>query len=311
MCLLSFSLSRLLARNEKKRSDNHPALPFYFAKDLDLKEQRFSFRSGKNVLHGSFYQKSIISKRPLIVFFHGLGSGRLAYTRLIAAFCEKGYEVVSFDYTGCGESEGKWIGPLTHVYYDLEAFFTYLKSLPHLCNREIFTVGHSWGGYAALLSLDSKFSVQKSISFSGFSKYSLEISHYFPAKLRKFLLPIIKETLFWEGGVNGDRDALKIIKNTSSKLLHIQGEEDCMVPLFAGIMRIEECAKKNQNIKTILLPKKGHQPYLTLKAEKHYTECIASGILSLKPSSKKSLNLSLATELDKNVMNVVFDFLEG
>ena len=166
MLITSLLIRHSLARLHRARSDNSPAFPFYGPASLGLKEQPFSFRSGPWLLRGSFYWKGdAFPEKPLVVFFHGLGSGRIAYLRLIAAYAEEGYAIASFDYTGCGESEGPCIYGLGHVLKDVRSFFGWLRSQNKYGPFPfVYSVGHSWGGFASLLSTGEP-EVKKAVSF--------------------------------------------------------------------------------------------------------------------------------------------------
>ena len=309
MFISSYILHRALGKNQSKRSDNHPALPFYFPEDFSLKEKQFHFFSKGCLLKGSIYSNGKPNKKPIVIFFHGLGSGRLAYIRLIAEICKNGYEVFAYDNRGCGESEGRIVGNLMRSNADMRAFFSYLDSQKEYASRPRYAVGHSWGGYSSMMALSPSFHVQKAISFSGFTSYSLEISHYFPKKIRKLLLPLIRETMFFECGKDGNLDVFSPLRKTKGKLLYIQGEEDRMVPLFVGMDALKKKVP-SASIEFLLVAKRGHQPYLTERGEKHYEKVVSSGILSPYEPHPISLDITLATELDPLIMKRVFDFLD-
>lgn len=310
MLITSLLIKRSLSKLHRDRSDNSPAFPFYEPASLGLKEKPFSFRSGRWLLRGSFYWKGDeFPEMPLIVFFHGLGSGRIAYLRLMAAYAGEGYPVASFDYTGCGESEGPCIYGLGHVLKDVRSFFGWLRTQKeHGSFPIVFSVGHSWGGFASLLSTGEP-QVRKAISFAGFLSYSDIVLKYFPKKLRGLLRPAVCLSLFLDGGLLGNPSAKKVVMGSSAKILYIQGTEDEMVPPACGIERLNELARCNGRVQTIPVDHMGHQPYLAKEAELHYLEYLKKGEGTLHPAGEGSMDLELATRLNPRLMKVSFDFL--
>ena len=311
MIVSSLLIRHSLAKLHRQRSDNSPSFPFYDPSSLGLKERGFSFRSGRWLLRGSFYWKgNDLEKKPLIVFFHGLGSGRIAYLRLMSAFAEEGYAVASFDYTGCGESEGPFIYGLGHVQQDVRSFFAWLRTQKDLGPfPKVFSVGHSWGGFAALLSLGEP-EVAKVISYAGFLSYSDIVLKYFPKRYRRLLRPAVRLALLFDGGRLGNPDAGKRIENSDSQVLYVQGERDDMVPPSCGIEKIRSLGDCQRRVRTILLPGKSHQPYLSEEGEEHYLHCLKQGGGTLHEMEGFSMDLELATRLEPSVMQLSFDFLK-
>lgn len=311
MLITSLLIRHSLARLHRARSDNSPAFPFYGPASLGLKEQPFSFRSGPWLLRGSFYWKGdAFPEKPLVVFFHGLGGGRIAYLRLIAAYAEEGYAIASFDNTGCGESEGPCIYGLGHVLKDVRSFFGWLRSQNKYGPFPfVYSVGHSWGGFASLLSTGEP-EVKKAVSFAGFLSYSDIVLKYFPKRLQGMLRPAVRLALLLDGGRFGNPSAGKVVSSSLAKVLYIQGTEDEMVPPSCGITRIEKLGICQGRVRTVAVPCMGHQPYLAREAERHYMDCLKRGEGSLHEKEGGPMNLELATRLDPAVMKVSFDFLK-
>lgn len=309
--LLIFYLivSRSLNKNVVRRWDGSPAFPYFYPEDFGVEKEDFHFHSGKWLLSGSKYFVEKDKCKDIIIFFHGIGAGRNAYMKVICEFAQKGYLVYAFDYTGSMLSEGDQIYGLGHVVKDEEAFFEWLDQDPDAQNKERFAIGHSWGGYAALMSLNPLYKITKCVSMAGFDRVSIEYLRLSKSPNNKFLLALIKLYCFFKGGKYGDNSAVKLMKTTSAQVLYIQGLADEMVPPSASSEIFKKELGDRTNISFLLVPGRKHQIFLSKESEDYLGEILEKGLG--EPSAPKDLKMDIAkaSEDDKTIFDAIFDFL--
>lgn len=306
---LFFILRHIINKSHHQRSDCNPAFPFFQASDFNLKDEGFSFVSDGMTLYGSRYSKEDVPCKGLVIFFHGIGAGRTAYLREINFFCEHGYLVYAFDNYGSGESQGRYIKGLGHVNIDIEAFFKFLDQDPKTQGLKRYVVGHSWGGYATLVSLKNEHHIEKAVCFSGFVKLSMEYSSYIKQGVAKIFSFVIPWVLYSQLGRWGNYSAEEALRTTKTKLFYIQGDKDTMVPPSVGYDYINKLFPNKENIKTMLVKGKNHQPWRSFAAEKYYLQCMSKHMGNPYKNIDETMDIYKATEFDEKVMASVIDFL--
>jgi alpha-beta hydrolase superfamily lysophospholipase len=135
----------------------------------ELDRTPVSFPSGDNTLRGYLYAPD--NTRGLVVFSHGAGPGHEGYINDIKQMTDRGFVVLAFDTTGCGESDGEATRGLEQAVTDLDACLDYIGSDARLSQMPLILMGHSQGAYAscAVLAQDHP-EVDAVISISGFDK---------------------------------------------------------------------------------------------------------------------------------------------
>lgn len=290
------------------RSDGSPALPYWRARDFGLNEEPFSFKSGKWVLHGSRYTFGGEAPKALVVFFHGIGDGRASYIKEIAALAKEGYLVYAYDNTGCMESEGRCIYGLGQTNRDQAAFFKWLEGDAAAKNLNRYAIGHSWGGYGALLALKPSYRIEKCVSIAGFISVSEEFIALSKKKIFKHFRFLMHLALMSQLGRDGDRSVIPVIKSSQAKILYIQGDEDAMVTPEAGYLGLRKAFKDESRIAFMICHGSGHSPYKTPESEKYVNEMLKRGIASPKAEPGLTLDLSKATQHNPKVWDAIFDF---
>lgn len=199
--------------------------------------EEVSFLSGSNTLKGYFYDGG--DKNALIVSSHGMGS--LADGQESAFenyFVNKGYDLLSFDLTASGKSEGDSAGGLDQSALDFKAALDYVHSESRFADRSIFLVGYSWSAYGALASLNFDQSPKAVVSLSGFASPDLEMIDK-SAKYVGFFAYASK--CFMDDGLRllrGSNGFLSAIdganKAPDCKLYLLQGNEDQTVTKYSA-----------------------------------------------------------------------------
>lgn len=291
-----------------RRYDGSPTYEYFRASDLGIKEERFSFYSGKWKLTGSRYFLANKKPKALIIFFHGIGDGRASYIKEISYLVKAGYLVYAYDNTGSMESEGNKIISLDYSLLDQKAFFKFLDTDKAAIRLKRYAVGHSWGGYNALISAKREYKIEKIVSLAGFlTSYDLILS-YLPKKL-KFLKPIcyIVARLFSPKSMS--IKTRKIFEKSLTKVLYIQGEKDIVVPLEAGYLALQKSFKNNKNFSFKLIPNMGHSVYKSQESEHYVQELLKKGLDSTNRPISLSMDLSKADNPNEEVWKTIFDFL--
>ena len=307
--ILTALLIHKMNEMHRSRYDGMPNVPYYHPEDLGLQAEDFSFQSGKWRLAGSRYYVKKGSYKALVVFFHGLGAGRDAYLKEIAAFAKQGYLVYAFDNTGCEQSQGPYIYSLSQIVKDQRAFFKWLDEDPEAQGLKRFAVGHSWGGYATIQATRKEYRIEKAVSISGFVSLSTMYALRVNPKMFKIMKPWISFAMWLQFGKDGDPDGVKILKESKCPLLYIQGTKDNMVPIEAGLLDLQKRLAGEHQIKLMSIPNRKHNPYMTLAAENELNRLVAEGITNPKKAPHPEMDLEKTTEQEEHVMKAMFDFL--
>ncbi len=307
MCILRHALNKVFSR----RYDGYPSLPYYHPEDLGIKEERFSFKTEHNwTLSGSRYFKKDGGFKGVIVFFHGLGDGRLSYIKTISLLVEDGYLVYAYDNTGCMESEGNKIYSLEHSAIDQEYFFKWLDNDPKAKGLKRFALGHSWGGYGAAISSKKEYKIEKVVDIAGFDNPLQLLLEYFPKAARPFLKPFIWLNLKSFCPKYGCLKSSTVLKDSDAKVLYIQGDKDTDVTPEQGYYPLYKQFKNNERFTFILKKNRKHSVYKTKDAEDYVASLIKKGILSTHIQEDITMDIVRATNEDKELWKEIFAFLD-
>ena len=183
--VVSYVLGQLLTRKD------NPYGIFYFKPEdfPGLKTHPYGFLSQKgHKLNGHFYFYENPIPGKLVVFDHGMGNGHRAYMREIETLCKAGFLVYSYDHTGCMASGGAHIGGFAQSLADLDDCIKHLNREEMLEDREIYVVGHSWGGFSTMNIGAIYPQVKKIVSMSGFISVERVVKQTL-GPLKKYALP--------------------------------------------------------------------------------------------------------------------------
>jgi len=310
--LLCLILGYFFKKPFRQRFDGYPNLPYFHPDDFpSLAAEPFSFRSGRYLLRGYRYHYADFDPTKLIVFFHGIGAGHYAYSVEIEYLARQGYLVYAYDYTACGLSEGPYLNGFSTAIRDQRAFFSFLDRDPLAAGKTRYAIGHSWGGFLALASLEKGYGVKKVVSISGFdSVISLAASFYPKMKSGLFL---VKGSQWLTYGKDGLVSGLELMKKTATPVLYIQGDEDKSIPYQENGLRFQQELRDRPNIHFLIRKGLGHQPYWTLDSEKYF-EGISEGprnVFSLDRDLDAKIDFARISQDDPLVMKAIIDFLSA
>ena len=133
----------------------------------DYPRSEFDFYSENNKLHGYYFTKNDTDK--LVIFSHGIYDYADSLLVQQKYFLDHGYNVLSYDGSGCGKSEGKTNG-FSQSLIDLSSLLDYVYSNEKLKNSKLYLFGFSWGGYAvtSVLNIHTK-NIISVASLSGYN----------------------------------------------------------------------------------------------------------------------------------------------
>lgn len=115
-------------------------------------------------------------KMPMVIYMHGNAGCKneaLAYAEMLLT---SGINICSFDFSGCGISEGEWVTLGWKEHKDLHAVITHLSSLGTVSKIALW--GRSMGAATAIRYMaDHVDAASCAVLDSGFSSFSEVVDH--------------------------------------------------------------------------------------------------------------------------------------
>ena len=236
-----------------------------------------SFISGKNQLQGYLYGAE--NKKGVVILSHGMGSGAESYLAETLYFVDHGYQVFSYDNTGCHRSEGESCIGFPQSVLDLDAALTYLEGEARFDGLPRFLYGHSWGGYAVTAVLAFHHEITACVSVAGFDQPMSMLLEWGKAAQGTAAYVLYPYTYLYQlflFGKNANLSAIDGINSTDTPVLLLHGSADSIVSATgaATIARQEEIS--NPNAYCVLYTdakQNGHSDlFLSLEAQSYFHE---------------------------------------
>ncbi|MFC2143340.1 alpha/beta hydrolase [Candidatus Aenigmatarchaeota archaeon] len=229
--------------------------------------ERVFFKNGRRRLAGIIHTPDNIlenEKIPCIIVSHGLTSNKENKEEWANRFNLSGFAVLLFDFSGHGESDGKFENmTIKHYESDLKAAIKYVRSLDYIDPDKIGLTGHSLGGSLSMIaaSNDKKIKSVAAVSPTTDWKGVFEIYDKLGAvnikewKKKGYIMFKTKKLRygFYKEAVKVKFD--KIVKRIKCSALIIHGENDGVVPVSQSKNIIE---MMNEPKKLIILKYVGH-----------------------------------------------------
>ena len=304
-------ISNQYVKNYVCRYNKEVGVPYYSYLDFKgLHQDTGIFVNSKNIdIHYFFYYYDNYRKDKIVLFCHGLGPGHTAYLAEIEALAKYGYRVLTLDFTGCGESGGKYLASMNNPTGDA------IDLLNHLSlKEEVVVIGHSMGAFTALNLVHLRDDIHIAVIISGFLSISSLINS--AIKQRYIASRICK----YERKTNQafyDLDNVQYLKNTKDHLFFIHSEDDQMVPYEIGLKAVESF--NNPNIKTFKVNNRKHNPNYTDEAVAYMNEVFGRYYTLIREKKIRTGNDKIAyfkdvslpklVEQDKNIINQIVDFI--
>ena len=293
------------------RYDQEVGVPYHVYTDFPgLKQEAYTFiNSSKVEIHYFYYYYDNYRDDKIVLFIHGLGPGHASYLAEINALAKKGYKILTFDATGCGESKGKILKSLNQPTRDVIELLEFLK-----LDKPIVLVGHSLGGYTSLNVLNLRKDITKAVVMSGFLSIASELGTSIKSSF------ICKHILKYEKKVEPELyklDNVEFLKNTKDQIFFIQSDDDQMVPYDIALKVVEGI--DNPNIKKLRVTGKKHNPNYSYAAVDYMNEVFGrfNELINKKEIRTdeqriayfKDVSLERLVEQDEDIINQICEFI--
>lgn len=296
-----------------KRFVKDEDITYFSFQEFGLERSEVTIGNNKKYLKGYLYYKDNYDENKIIVYSHGMFSNHETYMQDIAYFALKGYLVLGFDYYGTTISSGRNLNSFGNSLRSLDDAISYIEKDPILSKKEIYVVGHSWGGYATLNIVKFHPNIKGICPISPFVSSFALINSFVPKPVR-FLGVFIYIFELINGRKYSTVNGLKSIKDYNGRVLIIQSTDDSMVKYEIGLAYIKNRTDK-ENIKYIIKEKRGHNPNYTDDAIKEmYRFNRELSKLSSEEAKiyKQNFDFHKMGELDSNVMDSICNYvIEG
>ncbi len=308
--LILFIISEVIcSKIYNSRCDNRKDIKIFNYNDFDFLDHKdFEFNSSDSLIKGRIYSLKDKEKlnNKIIIFFHGFGGGHENYMHEIIEFVNKGYLVFAYDNLGCELSEGKSIKGLLEVFNETENFYKYFKTLKEYQNKDIYLVGHSWGGFNAINSSNIIKDAKKVVALSSFN------SANYPSKGNLLIIKLCR-VFFYIINLFKFKKYINFVskktikRNKNIEYLLINGENDKVV--FPSQSSNIYSKLNYPNLNNIVLKNKGHSLQLEVNSEKYLIKFLND--MKKEDFNGNSYDYELLTKQDKNVYDIIFKFLEN
>lgn len=156
-----------------------------------------------NILKCSFLQPPLELRpnfvMPVVIYLHGNSSSRIEGLKSCLELLKKGINIFTFDFAGCGLSEGEYITLGWNEKDDVKTIINFVEKLPGVGNIGLW--GRSMGAATAMLyaSTDSRVkAICLDSPFADFDKVAYDLCQNFvklPELLFKSTMNIVKNTV--------------------------------------------------------------------------------------------------------------------
>jgi len=187
----------------------------------------FLYRAGRSVLKGYYY--GCKDSKKLIVLSHGFRSGADDFLPLICALRERGYSVFSYDGTGTYDSKGRTLVGMCQALVDLDHTLSFLAREAQFRHEELYLVGHSLGGYAALSALRLHPEVKACVALAPVrdgTALMTETAELFVGKLALVGKPVFSVLQRLSFGKYTEYNSVDGINSSRIPILIVQGKDD-------------------------------------------------------------------------------------
>lgn len=107
-----------------------------------------------------------LEKYPCVVYLHGNSSNRTEGIEYLGELIKEGISLLTFDFTGCGNSEGEYISLGWYEWEDLAQVIEYLEKRPAVAGIGLW--GRSMGAVTSLMYLKQDDTIKAAVFDSPF-----------------------------------------------------------------------------------------------------------------------------------------------
>lgn len=205
-----------------------------------LPREKVTFQShdGRLKLSGYFYPNP--ASQAAIILGHGFHGGAVDTDRAATIAQASGYNTLTLDFRGCGESEGKTTSVGYWEVEDLLGAIDYIRSRPEVDPEKICLYGFSMGGAVAIMAAEREPAIKAIITDAAFASLDGLLAVKFKFFYRLPAFPFRHTAVWWSrwfSQTTGKRvdpvEALKRMAAEGRQLPHliIHGQADDVIPV--------------------------------------------------------------------------------
>ncbi len=193
----------------------------------------FPSRDGTTTLRGAFLKQQ--SPQGTVIVCHGVGANHADIKDIHLALFESGFQVLTFDFRGHGNSDGHTITYGLNERLDVLGAYDACLARADVDPDRIFALGVSMGGASLAMALPEMLGVKAAVLDSAFASLTSMVEHQFrfvPASARP--VPTQVARVFGWLEIGADIDSLtpaNMLKTLDLPVLIIHGDEDQIVPV--------------------------------------------------------------------------------
>ncbi|EGR33097.1 hypothetical protein IMG5_061800, partial [Ichthyophthirius multifiliis] len=211
--------------------------PPIFQNDFcQYKRTDFQLQNKKNQeIVCSIYENPTIQSKYCILYLHSLNGSRIESKHIVQYAIQNGFSFVSFDFPGCGLSQGDYVTLGYSEQNDVEIIINYIKEVKKIPYISLW--GRSMGAVTALLysqkfpqnincmAVDSPFLNIKSAGIN-IIKQKIDLPEFLLGRVMEFVRGQIKNNLDFD---IEDVDCEKNLNNSSVPAIFIVSKEDKLI----------------------------------------------------------------------------------
>lgn len=228
----SFLIAKYIVYN-RKRTLEESIKEYGYAYDLSAyKKSPFSIKNQRReIIYGEFY--SIDNPKGLMIICHGFSCNRVFSYKYAKMFLSLNFDVLVYDHTHSGESEGNCCGMGYYESEDLEEIVNYFKN--NYSYKVTGTHGESMGAATVLKHLGKFNSVDFTIADCSYETLSKQIKSRINKLIKLpgiILLPMVDVFLQLIGGYKfADLNIKESVVNIKRPFMLVHGSADSYIPV--------------------------------------------------------------------------------
>ena len=182
-----------------------------------------------------------LQSAPALVLCHGFHGSCADLADVAEEYRDLGYNVLMFDFRGCGDSQGVTTSGGYHEVHDIMAAVAYVKGRPETDVRAIGVVGFSMGGATAIMAAAMCDDIHTLITDSAFANINAVVevafAHFFKRlRFAQISKPVFSSTLWFTQRFARMRISRLVPEKsmaamTPRPVLIIHGDRDQVVPV--------------------------------------------------------------------------------
>ena len=227
------------------------------AVETSLPRERTKFKSGRNSLTGYHYDAGADGNGILVVIVSGFHAVQGDYLPVTEALLDKGFDVFTFDPTGCGESEGSDQVGFPQIREDIAACLECVSENANFGCADVCLLGHSRGGYGVCCMLDDCEGISSAVSVGGYNSAMDAVMQSSVDTFGKAAYLNYPSLWLWQailfGGHAVNDSAVSSVNSSDTPVLIIQGADDETVSSGSASV-YAHAGELDESAETMLIP---------------------------------------------------------